>query len=324
MKSINLVENGEVLAVGIFFGNAEETAKEIRSGTPVNNIVQTITRDSGEIETSVLAEKYFLWSSREFLQNVIDTYPVRYSKHGNVLTLVESSDTFVRFEYAKYDDTSAIVTVEIVPVDQPEPTQEREYQTMNTYQHTSTENLIAMREEAHNDSLALIWSNPAESDKLGKLVFKIDQELENRKVGLSRDLSQVEKTTDDLSYTLSYVKCSACGHNSKDSKYVEDGRGFCVLCGGTIVGEFEEGTISPETNEYLACWIESADDAQEILDKLSGFSIEPTVVQHSRGDGVSIRYILKATEIDMLQWRACLKSHGIDPFYVHAADGRTV
>lgn len=56
-----------------------------------------------------------------------------------------------------------------------------------------------------------------------------------------KDLSQ-----NALDYTLSYVECSACGHNSLKSRYVEDGRGFCVLCGGTIVGKFEKGTIEAE------------------------------------------------------------------------------
>jgi hypothetical protein len=112
MNTIALVENGNVVAVGLFFGNGEETVKEILAGTPLQNVVRTIVRDNGEVVEAVLADHYFLWSAKEYLQDVIATYPERYSKHGNTIVIVSQSELMVRFAYTT-NRGYAEVTVEV-------------------------------------------------------------------------------------------------------------------------------------------------------------------------------------------------------------------
>jgi hypothetical protein len=115
MNTVNLVENGNVVAVGLFFGNGEETIKEMMAGTPLQNVVRTIVRDNGETNVEVLADRYFLWSAKEYLQSVIATYPARYSNRGNTLVIAEQSDLMVRFAYTT-DRGNAVVTVEVKAV----------------------------------------------------------------------------------------------------------------------------------------------------------------------------------------------------------------
>lgn len=112
MNAINLVENGQVVAVGLFFGNGEETIREMMAGVPLQNVVRTIVRDNGEVATEVLADHYFLWSAKEFLASVAATYPTRYTNRGNVLEIVEQSELMVRFAYTT-DRGNAEVTVEV-------------------------------------------------------------------------------------------------------------------------------------------------------------------------------------------------------------------
>ncbi len=116
MNTINLVENGQVVAVGLFFGNGEETVKEILAGTPLQNVVRTIVRDNGATEIEVLADHYFLWSAKEYLASVVATYPERYSKWGNTLEIVEQNELMVRFAYISEDRGNAEVIVEVVAV----------------------------------------------------------------------------------------------------------------------------------------------------------------------------------------------------------------
>jgi hypothetical protein len=116
MNTIALVENGNVLAVCLFFGNGEETIKEMLNGTPLQNVVRTVAFENGETKVEVLADRYFLWSAKEMLQSIIATYPERYSKRGNTLVITEQSETKVRFAYTTEDRGNAVVTVEVQPV----------------------------------------------------------------------------------------------------------------------------------------------------------------------------------------------------------------
>lgn len=230
MKSINLVENSNVVATGIFFGNAEETIKEIQSGVPVQNVVRTISRDNGEIEQTILAENYFLWSSRELLNDIISTYPKKYTNRGNTLVLVDSSDSFAKFNYVKVDGQTAIVTVEIVPVENDTPEED-------TPEMIITDDTALRQYEEYTEALILV----------AKTYGMTGVELEN----ILDNISTPDR--DSLDYKLSYVECSACGHNSLKSKFVEDGRGFCVLCGGTIVGIVKTESVfsTPEVQHSI-------------------------------------------------------------------------
>lgn len=112
MNAINLVENGQVVAVGLFFGNGEETIREIQNGTPLQTVVRTVIRN-GEAVSEVLVDRYFLWSAKEYLASVAATYPERYSKWGNTLTIVEQSEVMVRFDYICEERGNAEVIVEV-------------------------------------------------------------------------------------------------------------------------------------------------------------------------------------------------------------------
>lgn len=116
MNTLNLVENGEVVAVALFFGNGEETINEIKNGTPLNNVVQTVLWDNGKEEAKLLVDRYFLWSAKEYLESVKETFPERYTNHGNTLEITDQSESHVRFVYTTVDRGIAVVTVEIQPI----------------------------------------------------------------------------------------------------------------------------------------------------------------------------------------------------------------
>jgi len=110
MNAINLVENGNVVAVGLFFGNGEETIREMMAGVPLQTVVRTIVRN-GEATSEVLVDRYFLWSAKEYLVSVVATYPERYSKWGNTLAIVEQNELMVRFAYTSEERGNAEVIV---------------------------------------------------------------------------------------------------------------------------------------------------------------------------------------------------------------------
>lgn len=76
----------------------------------------------------------------------------------------------------------------------------------------------------------------------------------------------------------------------------------------------------PTIQEYLATWIEDEDTGKQIASRLADLGVTSfKVIQHGKGNGVSIRYNFTATENEMLQWRELLKSLDLDPFYVVVA-----